>query len=425
MKHSHPIPVPVIEWSPNGARAFDPGTNQFISASSVGEAISAIGNPKLVGLAISRRQAFVRTIRLPDIPKSEAMNVLRLQLDRFFPLSGDDLCYDLAFQDDVSADGRQALVVASRVEVIRQALAAVQESGTKVAWVVPAALGSPLLAQDLNIADAVVAEETSDGLVLDVVHGGELTYSRVAPKTKSPEAFDAEVQRTLAAAKLAFGQLIVAGGLKVGSAAHSVEVPTLELLANRFDRQLNLQLPEVMAKQAKAKGEGRRRLAVLLWAATVAVAGMVYLDRDDDARKVKKAQETWKRELKRLQTNENLVTTRLGTSAENAEFLEKALEPKQYASDVVAMVVNQVPAGLWITGTNFERGRPLQIRGSAKTNDSVAQFVSRLSLSNRFRDVKLVFANNGKIDEQEVIQFAISAHVVGNLPLIEKKGGRS
>lgn len=60
MKHSHPIPVPVIEWSPNGARAFDPGTNQFISASSVGEAISAIGNPKLVGLAISRRQAFVR-----------------------------------------------------------------------------------------------------------------------------------------------------------------------------------------------------------------------------------------------------------------------------------------------------------------------------------------------------------------------------
>jgi len=419
MKHVHPHPIAVVEWSPGGCRGFDPASNRLAVGSTIADVLSQLDQPKQIGLAIGRRHAFVRSLRLPNVPKADALAVLRLQLDQHFPVSGAELCYDLAFLDDVTVEGRQSLVVATRAETLRAALQDLESAGAKAVWVVPAALGSPLLANDLGVSDAVVVEPSPDGTAFDVIRDGSLTYSRVSPQASGIEA---EVQRTLAAAGAPSSPIVAASGLDVKTAAFSVKVPTLELLANRYDRAVNLQLPEVVAKLARAKGDGRRRLAVLLWAATALVAGMIYLDRDDAAREVAKAKQTWQRDLKRLQTNETLVSTRLGTNAENAEFLSSALEPRQYSSDVVLAVVNQVPAGVWLTGVNFERGRPIQLRGTAKTNESVAQLVSRLSMSPRFRDVKLVFANNGAIDEEPVVQFAVSAHVVGNLPLIEKKG---
>jgi Tfp pilus assembly protein PilN len=94
---------------------------------------------------------------------------------------------------------------------------------------------------------------------------------------------------------------------------------------------------------------------------------------------------------------------------------------------VATVAANAVPEGVWLTGMSLDRGKPLQIRGSAKTNEQVADYVQQLSSSERLRDVKLVFSNNNTIGDTPIVQFSISAHVIGNYPLADteqKRGSR-
>ena len=43
-------------------------------------------------------------------------------------------------------------------------------------------------------------------------------------------------------------------------------------------------------------------------------------------------------------------------------------------------------------------------------------------MESRFRNVQLIFANNAEIEGTPVVQFAITAHVVGNFPLVDDAG---
>lgn len=418
--------IPVIEWSPAGVRGFDPGSHTLVETETVAEALRLLGNPRQVGLALGRRQAFVRTVKLPDVSKADAINILRLQLDQHFPLAGPDLAFDFAPTGDSHGDGRANLVVACRVDVLREALAAVEAAGSSVMWCVPSAVASPALVRDLQVETGVVVEDTVDGLAMDVVENGRLVYSRVAPYTDHSDAVASEISRTLIAAKVDSAQTIAAGGFAYGAAKHTVTVPTIEILANHYDGELHLALPEVVEREARKQVQIRRRLAVLVCAAAVMTGFLVYMDRDDRNRAVARERAKWDRSLERLETNNGLLTTRLTETGGKAKLLEKALKPKQYLGDVATVVANSVPPGAWLTGIILDRGRPLQVRGTAKTNDDVAQFVANLSLSPRLRDVKLVFANNGTIADAPVVQFSITAHVVGNFPVIEnaKGGGR-
>jgi hypothetical protein len=101
--------------------------------------------------------------------------------------------------------------------------------------------------------------------------------------------------------------------------------------------------------------------------------------------------------------------------------LDLAFEPKQRLGDVTFLVNNLCPEGLWLTGLTIERGKLALIRGTAINGEAVYKYLDRLTTQDRFRDVKLVFANNGQIEKVSVVQFSISAHVVGNLPLAEAK----
>ncbi|MEQ1936136.1 MAG: PilN domain-containing protein [Fimbriimonadaceae bacterium] len=84
------------------------------------------------------------------------------------------------------------------------------------------------------------------------------------------------------------------------------------------------------------------------------------------------------------------------------------------------------PQGLWLTGMGLERGKEGTVRGIATTNDVLSKYLDALSEDPRFRDVKLLFANNSEIEGQPVVNFSITAHIVGNFPLMEaeKKRGR-
>jgi hypothetical protein len=115
----------------------------------------------------------------------------------------------------------------------------------------------------------------------------------------------------------------------------------------------------------------------------------------------------------------DIESGKLSKVGPKAKQLKLAFAPAQKISDVTKVATQLIPKGVWLTALNLERGKLLQLRGSAKTSDSVAQYVGSLSKQSRFRDVRLVFANAGEIEGEKVILFNITAFPVGNLPVLE------
>jgi hypothetical protein len=130
--------------------------------------------------------------------------------------------------------------------------------------------------------------------------------------------------------------------------------------------------------------------------------------------------------LKRATTLQKAVQADLTRYADGESILARAFSPAQKLSDVVTLAAIKVPKGIWLTGVSVERGKDLQIRGISKTSQLVTTYVDALAAESRFRNVRLVFANDSTIDEEKVTQFSISAFPVGNLPLLDpgKKGGK-
>ena len=57
------------------------------------------------------------------------------------------------------------------------------------------------------------------------------------------------------------------------------------------------------------------------------------------------------------------------------------------------------------------------IRGTALDSNSVNAYDQALGIDSRYRNVTLVFDNNGTIESKPVQEFSVQAHVVGNMPL--------
>ncbi len=69
----------------------------------------------------------------------------------------------------------------------------------------------------------------------------------------------------------------------------------------------------------------------------------------------------------------------------------------------------------------MERGKPLTFRGTAISDQAVKTFLDGLAVTDRLREVKLLFANNATIEETPVVNFSVQATLVGNLPMVEKE----
>lgn len=412
-------PVPVILWTPSAVQGFDPATQTTVRAASVGEVLRLMGSPREVGVAIGRRHCVTKLIRVPDVPKEDALPAIRLQLSQHVPFPDTEACFDILPLPSTNGDGRKALLAAMRHPHLAKVHEALAEAGCRARWVVPVAAGSAYLAKE-----ALVLQEEPDGLGCDVVADGQLAYSRVAPAPGDPAEAIEEAHRTMAAAQRTPAEIVLAGGLSLPGVGREVRESGLSALAGQ-SVDLNLELPEQVERRRKSAFVSRRRFSVLLWGAAVMAVMLVYMDRDDAARSIASGQSSWQRQMSRLESTRNLTTSRLKAAEAQSESVSKTLTPAQPSADVVSAVVDAVPEAAWLTGLTLERGRPIQIRGTALTNEAVAAYVAELTTSDRFRDVKLIFANNAKIEETAVVQFSITAHVVGNYPVPEPvKGAR-
>jgi Tfp pilus assembly protein PilN len=415
-------PMPILLWSANRVELYDP----IATTRLAGETIADLGPsmpPQLGAVALSRRSAFLRSLKLPSVGAPELRQILSLQIGQHFPVPAGELAFDFLVSDVVDSDGRLTTVGAVRSETLRTIQADLAAVKSRAERVVPVAFGSLLLAESLNLKHCAVVETTSEGLGIDIIAEGVLRYSRLAPQPRSQQEIDAEVCRTFSVAGVPCGPVVAAGGLMLDSAETKTSVTPLEMLAKAYSPGLliNIELPEAVAQRQRQKERARMRMAGILWAAAIILGIFVYFERSDAAAEARRRQTRADTELRQTRSTLAVAQGRVREAEALQATLDRAFQPAQRMTDVVVALGNYAPAGAWLTGLTAERGKPVSVRGIARQNEAVSQYLQFLSAEPRFRDVRLVFANNTTIEETAVVQFSVTGHAVGNLPLIEPR----
>lgn len=408
--------VLVIEWSPGKVRAYDAHTNKWKSGSNIGEVCS----PGIEAvIAPSRRVTYLKAVRVPNVGASEVRQVLTMQLDQMLPISSNDAATGFRLTSDVNSEGRLAVVCAVKSELLDTIQAEAKAAGVTVRSIVPVAFGSQLLATDQGLQNCTVLEFTPDGLAIDLIADGELRCSRVAEAADSEASIEAELVRTASVAGTQPGTIVAAGGLPAGVATYRFDSSAAELLtsANAGALGVELEAPSVAILKKQRDAAKRVRLAMLTATAAVLVWTLVYFQYADANDRIVSAAGAGETQLRSLRSASSAVELRLDSAKKMQAVLDRAFSPPQSASDVAKFVAEAAPEGLWLTAISFDRGKQLQIRGTALKDTHVTRFLETLTNSDRFRDVKLQFMNDATVEMTKTVQFAASAHVVGNLPI--------
>lgn len=406
-------PVPVIEWSPNGVVLLDPATGKLTQGDSLASIRSKIPGDEVV-IALSRRSSFIRTARLPDASKSEVQKILQLQIGTLFPVQPAETAVDFYLTDNKNGEGRLAVVAAIKSDVLKTVMAELTASGLKTRAIVPAALGSALLAHQKQLSLAAVVQETPEGLAIDLIEDGELKAARVTPMPGAAN-LDSEIARSFAAAKMEPAQVIATGGLE-HSGWQSDPRSTLAQLAD-CQLPISLEPPDLVAKRELDRVRRFRRITIWLWVAVIMLAAVLFDQRVTQQQAVTAGEKKWTKILAKKRESKREAESKLKELRKVETVLNLGFEPRQRLVDVVSIVTKLTPEGLWVTGMTMERGKLATLRGTALNGEAVTKFLEQLSANPRFRDVKLIFANNGQIEKTAVVQFSMTFHVIGNFSL--------
>ena len=402
------LPSLHLEWAPGSVLALDRADSRRERGADIAELGRFIKGHKEALVGVSRSCVFLKTVRLPKATPEELRRLINLRLGQLFPLPASELAFDAFQTEDHTPEGWLTVVGAMRAQDLVRLRSELTAAGLKAMRIFPTALAAPAVAAR---PDALVVDKSPNGLALDVVEGGVVRFSRIAPEEAN---LGHEAQRTLMAAGV--GKL------------ESVQGRTLDTLhlAPEFSFTLN----EDRAQQAQKQLAGKTRLSVLILVSSLMLAGFLWLEHTEAQSKVDQANVRWESQLKKLRTIRDAEQAKANRATTVKNSLERAFQTAQPLSDIAMAASSALPSGAWLIGVNTERGKPLQLRGTAKNGQQVATLVEALSTSPRFRDVRLVFANAAKIAETPVVQFNVAATAVGNLPLPtpekgSKKGARS
>lgn len=411
------LPHRVLEWSPRSVRCVDSATKTVKVFGSAAAAAKELGGGPVI-LALSRRNSFLRTVKLPSAPRHELRRLLEFQSDSLFPIPVSDLAFDLQATQETGPEGRTTVVAAVPTNDLKRAFDEVHEAGFRIAKVVPTAMAAPLVAEGSGLRSAIVVEDTPEGLALDVVVDGEIRASRVAP---SGADLASELGRTAAMLNLDEPQVLLTNGLMPGSGQLLAPITPLEALAGSGAARIEVDLEprEVVAARERGARARTRRFAALLAVSAALLATLVALDYSDAKAAVDRARSSMNASVTRLNNIKRSIEADVNRELRNLETLNRAFDPAQPLPDVIKLVSDEVPDGMWLTGITVERGRPLVLRGSAIRSDAVSEYLERLNRTERLRDVRLVFSNNATIETTPVVQFSINAFPIGNLPLVE------
>ena len=397
MRKSNSTGLAVVEWSPGGIRAWSPADRQVIEVAKISDLRGRIEGPVI--LALGRDAAFTKVIHLPEGSLDEVQQILRLQLHQHVPISGTDAACGLKRLGDRVSGGVPYLLAATKADTLRQIESELSENRMHAAVVTPTAAGSVGLAE----GSAVVTESVRSQVGLDVVKDGSLALSRLLPPRADVAA---EIQRSLA----------LLGQKEMPIRNMGSDSSPLAALSG-MDQHLSVELPEQAQRKASDETAKNRRMTLVF--ATLALASVAFVanERMMAAESSANADKKWAKTLANVNAEKKLIDTRLSSLNKINDTLKLGFEPAQHLSEALVVFSNLAPEGIWLTGVNLERGKKVQIRGTSTKADAITQYLKNLNEQKRFSDVKLLFANSAKIEEDEVVQFSMELHIVGNLPL--------
>ena len=409
MNQKHERPQLIIEWDKDWTRVIFTESGQTRESSSLSNIEGVQGKSAIV--LVSRRNILFRVLSLPDATRSDVLIALKMKLGDVFPIPVNELAFDYIPTADKDENGRLCHVFAVKTEDIHEVIKLTESLDITVHSIAPAQSGLIRLSQKDGVSSGVYVERFGDFVNLDIIKEGKLTYSRAT----SLEALDVEVER--AKSQVPDAKIF---SYNVGLDGTEQKLPSN--LASRFlesDSLIDLE-PESyrLKKEDKARSK-RHRQSYLIFAAGAVIGMVVYMDFSDKNDKFAKEAKRLKSKLSIAKLATERPESTLTKLQPQAAQLKLAFEPAQKMSDVMKLSSILLPKDAWLTSLSLERGKPLQIRGTAKNSEAVSAYLKELTKQKRLRDVRLLFANSGDIDGSPVVQFSVSAFPVGNLPIVE------
>ncbi|MBS1706510.1 MAG: PilN domain-containing protein [Armatimonadetes bacterium] len=402
----------VLEWSSGFLRVFDPLDGTMHSGNRIGDILNYVRGEPIV--AVSRKHVFTRSLRLPDLPKSEARKILMLRLTDIFPLPAGDLAFDFHFLDDRDEDGRMAVVAAIPKSLYRDILADLKVAGITPYCLVPTSLGTVLNERAAKEHATILVDSTDDSVGIDVLVNGALKSSKLLPATMA-DVLPEELSKVQALTS-GLNPVMYTTSQQPHSLPSELTQSPLETLS-KANVDFALEPIEEVAKREAAESNRLTRTTAFLWIATFLLGAVIWDQRSRDSALVQKDTTKMNKRVEIATATLDQAKTALATLTSQKQVLDLGFAPKQPISDVAMIMANLTPSSIWLTGLSIERGKEAQIRGTSTQPNGVTAFVKNLSGQRRFRDVRLIFANNSDQGGTPVIQFALSAHVVGNLPM--------
>ncbi len=420
-------PAFVAVWSPTSVTLYDPITTQLFHGATLADVATNVPSGRELVVAISQRNTFIRTIPVPNVPKAELIKIISLKLVPLLPVGGQDYVSGFRIGVGIQGDPRVAIVGAVRADQLKAVDADVKRAGLTVRAVLPFAFASWLLAKERSLSECAVVVEAGDSLSIDIVRGGELRYTRSIPLPETDEEFQDEVDRTFRIAEMGPVPVLATGGVNV-LADMTDPRPLVHQFSDASAIEKHLFSLEPLEKTLAREARIRRSVSGrAIAAAAVAVILGAYVALSTRTTLLKNA-ETLKFKLeteKKIKDDARTAIAKSDRIHDSAKVIDAAFNPAQKFTDVIEVLGGNSSPKSWFTGLTLERGKLVLIRGNAMDGKTVAEYVTELSQDKRFRGMRLVFANKATIGKKPVVQFAISGHVVGNLPLDEvPNGGR-
>jgi hypothetical protein len=119
----------------------------------------------------------------------------------------------------------------------------------------------------------------------------------------------------------------------------------------------------------------------------------------------------------RAQADARRLATRRTEMEGRARLLTGAVVPTHSYLDVLNDVSALAGPDAWLTHFTYDRGRPVVIRGAARSSDAVARLAEGLRRSPHLERVTLGSVTRSAADETGTLQFTISGSLPGDAPL--------
>ena len=400
----------LIEWDREWVRVHFVDSANTKEGASLSEIDGVIG--KTAVLLLSRRLILQRSIALPDAQKSDVLVALKMKLADVFPIPASELAFDFIPTSEKNDSGRVCNVFAARTSDIAEVIDVCTKLGIVIQQIVPVQALTIKVAEQNAVSSGIFAERFGDQVNLDVYRYGDLVSSKIVDLN----SLDNEIARM----KAMTGE---------GSKTYSYDV-TLDGLEQKLPSPfinsyfqsgltLDLEPEEYRASRDEKIRKARHKNCYLLFLVGLAVAALVGDDYLGRLNSLATQEAQYQKKVKTATLIKDNEESKTAKQKPAFDQLARAFEPAQMPSDILKVVSGLLPSDTWLTGVTYERGKPILIRGTSRKSELVSTYVTELSKQNRFRDVRLLYANGGDIAGIPTVQFSITAFPVGNLAILD------